>query len=112
MPRARLKVCSRPGCPELTRSGRCASCDRTADRARGTAAERGYDSRWRRTREDFLDAHPLCSEAGCLTIATDVDHIDGLGPHGPLGHSWSNLQGLCKSHHSQKTVRENGGFGW
>lgn len=109
---SRLKVCSRPGCPELTRTSRCSGCDRTAEQRRGTAAERGYDHRWRRTRRAFLARHDgLCEEPGCLRLVEDVDHIDGLGPHGPLGHTFSNLRGLCKPHHSRKTVREDGGFG-
>jgi len=43
--------------------------------------------------------------------ATDVDHIDGLGPNGPRGHDWSNLRALCHSHHSQRTARDQPG-GW
>lgn len=43
MPR---RVCSAPGCPTLVpqgaRGGRCSSHERARDRARGTAAERGY----------------------------------------------------------------------
>lgn len=113
MPRPRWKVCSRPGCPELTQAGRCDSCSRSNDRSRGTAAERGYDSRWRRTRAAFLYQHDgVCEEPFCFELVTDVDHIDGEGPHGPRGHDLSNLRGYCHSHHSQKTVREDGGFGW
>lgn len=113
MPRSRWKVCSRPGCPELTQAGRCDGCAREADRSRGTAAERGYDARWRRTRAAFLHQHVgICEHPGCLALVTDVDHIDGEGPLGPRGHDFSNLRGLCKPHHSQKTIRENGGFGW
>lgn len=110
MPR-RLKVCSRPGCPNLTTAGRCDDCARAADRSRGTAAERGYDKRWRRTREEFLDENPFCSEPGCPLLATDADHIDGLGPLAPRGHDWSNLRPFCHSHHSQRTARDQPG-GW
>lgn len=108
---ARLKVCSRPGCPDLTRSGRCSGCDAAAERERGTAAQRGYDHRWRRTRDAFLAEHPFCTEEFCLALATDVDHIDGRGPHGPRGHDWSNLRSFCHSHHSKRTARDQPG-GW
>lgn len=107
----RLKVCSRPGCPELTSDGRCTGCRRQAEQTRGSAAQRGYDRRWRGTREAFLDVHPFCSENACLTIATVVDHIDGLGPHGPRGHDWLNLRPLCKAHHDRRTARDQPG-GW
>jgi 5-methylcytosine-specific restriction protein A len=40
--------------------------------------------------------------------ATEVDHVDGLGPLGPRGHDWANLQALTKAHHSRKTGRETG----
>lgn len=106
-----MRVCSRPGCPRLTTSGRCPECRSDAEAARGTAAQRGYDSRWRRTREAYLEQHPFCERTGCLVPATDVNHVDGLGPHGPRGHDWSNLESLCHPHHSQHTAREQPG-GW
>lgn len=40
--------------------------------------EKGYDSRWRKARDRFLMAHPLCAkclENGRLERATVVDHI-------------------------------------
>jgi 5-methylcytosine-specific restriction protein A len=43
--------------------------------------------------------------------ATEVDHKDGLGPNGPRGHDLDNLRSLCKSCHSRKTVRCDGGLG-
>lgn len=106
-----MKVCPTPGCPELTAGGRCESCKRKAEQARGTSRQRGYDGRWERTRRAYLRAHPLCQWPGCLLLAADVDHIDGLGPKGPRGHDWSNLRGLCHPHHSQRTARDQPG-GW
>lgn len=113
MARRAMKVCSRPGCPNLVEAGvgRCDACRGDAERARGTAAERGYDTRWRRTRADFLQEFPLCSAHGCIHLAEDVDHIDGEGPLGPRGHDWSNLRALCKSHHAERTARDQPG-GW
>lgn len=113
MARRARKVCSTPGCPILADPGasKCRDCETTADRARGTAAERGYDARWRATRDAFLAVDPFCSEPGCARLATDVDHIYGDGPLSPEGHAHDRLQGFCHSHHSAKTARENGSFG-
>ncbi|WP_213002631.1 HNH endonuclease signature motif containing protein [Winogradskya consettensis] len=102
------KVCSTSGCPALVDTGRCDSCNGKAEAKRGSAAQRGYDARWRRTRAAHLGRHPLCP---CGSIATDVDHIDGLGPKGPRGHDPSNLRSLCHSCHSQRTGRDQPG-GW
>lgn len=108
-----MKVCSRPGCPDLVPDGtsRCDRCDQLADRRRGSSSRRGYNSRWRRTRDDFLLHHPFCAEQDCLSFATAVDHIDGLGPLAPRGHDWSNLRGYCKTHHDRRTARDQPG-GW
>lgn len=43
--------------------------------------------------------------------ATEVDHVDGLGPLGPRGHDWSNLRALTKRCHSRVTARNQPG-GW
>jgi 5-methylcytosine-specific restriction protein A len=112
MPRA-MKVCSTPGCPDLVPqgTGRCPTHTTQADRARGTATQRGYGHQWGRTRQAYLTAHPFCAVQGCHTWATDVDHIDGLGPRGPRGHDWSNLRSLCHSHHSKRTAIDQPG-GW
>ena len=76
------------------------------DKHRGSAASRGYGSRWRRLRRMILNRQPLCP---CGMAATDVDHIKPRNAGGD--DSPSNLQGLCKSCHSRKTATEDGGFG-
>lgn len=68
--------------------------------ARATAARRGYNAKWQRTRRRYLRQHPTCEQTGCTDAAEDVHHLDGLGPHGPRGHDPTNLQALCHSHHS------------
>ena len=68
------------------------------------------DPRWKAIRAQHLAKHPLCvhcEEVGLVTAAAEVDHIDGDDSN----NAPSNLQGLCKRHHSSKTCRENGGFG-
>lgn len=105
------RVCSVPGCPQLTDGGRCADHERNAERQRGSAHRRGYDRKWQATRRRYLAANPVCSEPDCQRLATDVDHIDGLGPLGPHGHDPTNLRSYCHSHHSQRTARDQPG-GW
>lgn len=105
-----------------THRGLCDECylakQREYDEGRPSAAERGYDTAWRITRAAFLEDHPLCmsDECGALPLwrrpeATDVDHIDGLGPLGPRGHDPTNLRALCHSCHSKRTARDQPG-GW
>jgi 5-methylcytosine-specific restriction protein A len=78
-----------------------------ANVARGSAASRGYDARWRRLRLMFLREHPLC--ALCGAPATEVDHIIPIRLGG--SNDAANLQALCKSCHSAKTAREDGRWG-
>lgn len=109
-------ICLEPGCPKLAvRAGRCErhrlERRRADDRRRPTAQQRGYDVRWQRTRKTYLRLQPVCELDGCEEPATDVDHIDGLGPSGPRGHDLLNLRALCHPHHSQRTARDQPG-GW
>ncbi|WP_407864519.1 HNH endonuclease [Phyllobacterium phragmitis] len=70
------------------------------DAQRPTARERGYDSKWREVREQFLKANPHC--AMCGNPATVVDHII---PHrGGKCLFWHlpNLQPLCMPCHSSR----------
>jgi 5-methylcytosine-specific restriction protein A len=117
-PRRALTVCSKPGCARLTQGGRCNECKREADGQRGTAAQRGYDSTWARTRATYLRDHPMCECGDCEVLpyaqrplATDVDHIDGRGPKGPRGHDPANLRSMAHAHHSRRTALDQPG-GW
>jgi 5-methylcytosine-specific restriction enzyme A len=78
---------------------------------RPSASKRGYGTRWQRTRRTYLRGHPVCDAPGCTAPATEIDHVDGLGPNGPRGHDPANLRAYCKSHHSQRTARDQPG-GW
>lgn len=66
-------------------------------------------SAWRRLREQVLARDPIChicfAQHGRITVATDVDHING----DPSDNDMGNLQGLCHSCHSRKTRRELNG---
>ena len=111
-----ISVCAERGCPELADERFCAKHTkdyfREHESRRESAQSKGYDAQWRKTRLEFLRAYPVCQdEMGCVAKATDVDHIDGLGPKGPRGHDWTNLRALCHSHHSKRTARDQpGGF--
>lgn len=109
--------CKKPGCHNLTDNadGYCdehqQECKplRRYDDKRGSSAQRGYGSRWRRYRIWFLKHHPVC--AVCGRLASVVDHIV---PHkGNVDLFWdsNNHQTLCKRCHDIKTAREDGGFG-
>lgn len=62
----------------------------------------------------YLREHPLCvmcEREGFLKAATEVDHITPHRGNQELFWDESNWQGLCRKHHSEKTAREDGGFG-
>jgi len=113
MTRKALQVCPTPGCPTLTRTGRCDDCQRTARQRRRTGTRAGYNARWQRTRNAYLRANQMCECDEHRNLpwiirprATEVHHRDGLGPLGPRGFDWSNLQALTKTCHSRLTARE------
>ncbi|WP_308444462.1 HNH endonuclease [Laribacter hongkongensis] len=120
MPRSAPRACRFPGCRDLVSGagGLCAAhlrdARRESDSRRGSSGERGYGSRWRKARDTYLRGHPLCVECGKsdkVVPATEVDHVV---PHkGDQSLFWDtdNWQPLCKSCHSAKTAREDGGFG-
>lgn len=59
---------------------------------------------WRALRALVLSEQPLCTECGKLGLfvnATEVDHVDNDASN----NERSNLVGLCKPHHSSKTMR-------
>jgi 5-methylcytosine-specific restriction protein A len=78
---------------------------------RRTAAERGYDGRWRKERAGFLALNPWCITlgSGCTLIAEVVDHIR---PHrGDMTLFWdrTNWQPLCVHCHNVHKQREEAG---
>lgn len=109
------RVCSRPGCGRLTTGGRCDTCTRTADKARGTSRERGYNSvGHQRFRTAVLDRDPICVECQ-LAASTVADHyphsrrdliVMRLDPNDP-----ARGRGVCKRCHDRSTARLQPG-GW
>ena len=125
MPSKPLRFCGWHGCCELTDERFCPvhkieyerqQAERNAmfERRRGNSAERGYDSRWRKSRIAFLNKHPLCAECarnGRTVPATVVDHIVPHKGDKKLFWDRTNWQPLCKSCHDRKTAREDGRWG-
>ncbi|HYI80020.1 MAG TPA: HNH endonuclease signature motif containing protein [Thermoleophilaceae bacterium] len=108
----RLQVCNATHvqCPELTdhRSGQCpihlAEARKRSDAKRPSARERGYTVEWERERGAYIERYGPDCECGCGREGSDVHHIDGLGPTGPLGFDWSNLILLAHECHSRVTA--------
>lgn len=121
MPARAPHPCAAPSCPALTHARYCPThaqraqqVGRMQDRARGTAAARGYNSRWQRYRLVYLAAHPLCATCAHrdrVTAATVVDHIQPHRGDHKLFWGPANHQALCQPCHHTKTAREDGGFG-
>jgi 5-methylcytosine-specific restriction protein A len=104
------KSCLTQGCAEAaTHGGYCEQCHSRREQSRaaerGTAAERGYGYRWSQLRLMVLRAHPAC--VVCGAPATDVDHITPKRRGGR--DDMANLQALCHSCHTRKTMRERRG---
>lgn len=98
--------CNKPGCLTLVRHGYCPTHQKVKHkqdrRARGSAAERGYDSRWRKVRAIKMATTPLCErcEKQGRTRAGDmVHHIQPLN-EGGARLDMDNLQTLCNPCHA------------
>ena len=66
-------------------------------------------SRWKKLRQLILDTHPLCVDCesdGVLRQATVVDHVKPRSERPDLEYHQDNLQGLCKTCHEAKSMRE------
>ena len=116
MGRKRLSVCSVAGCPTLTDQGRCDDHRRSAERQRGSAAERGYGgAAWSLARRIVLLRDPICVLCG-RAFATVADHwpdsrreLVAMGVRDP--DAPHRLRALCARCHGKETAREQPG-GW
>ena len=68
---------------------------------RGYDANERYDSRWKKVRNIYIKAHPLCEE--CIKenrfIKATVVHHKLPIENGGDKYDLSNLESLCQSHH-------------
>lgn len=103
--------CPSPGCPAITPPDTYCE-DHSAEGWQGddrpSAAQRGYDTKWRKVRRSYLREHPLCEhceDRDRVRAAKDVDHITPLSEGGARLDP-DNFQALCRACHNRKTRRE------
>lgn len=134
MPQRVKSICRAAGCGALVdEPGFCAAHIKTmrqrTDERRGSAAERGYGSRWMVARHYYLMVHPLCVQCAKEQRVTAAEVVDHIVPHrlkealdsgdeaqitkarALFWDSEGNWQSLCKFHHDMKTATQDGGFG-
>ena len=107
MPRKPKRPCSYPGCPKLTDGRFCEEHQKLENQRyekydRDPAAKRRYGRAWKRIRDRYMNAHPLCERCqrdGRLVKAEQVHHIKPLAEGGD--HSETNLMSLCSSCHAK-----------
>lgn len=119
----KLKLCNYAGCSALCPGYYCAKHQAMADKCKaeqgglfkGTIRQKSkpyhslYESvRWRKMRKEFLQLHPYCVQCGAK--ATIADHITPHHGSEDLFYNMNNLQAMCWSCHSAKTLKENGYF--
>jgi 5-methylcytosine-specific restriction protein A len=117
MPRKPKHPCGYRGCPKLVDGRYCDEHQRLMNAQyekydRDPATKRRYGRVWRRIRDRYIKAHPLCEECarlGTYTPAEEVHHIKPLSHSGT--HSTDNLMSLCKSCHSRFTALEGDRWG-
>lgn len=113
MPVRAPRICS---CGKVVASGQRCQCQRakarTYDAKRGTAAQRGYTSSWRKASAAFLaqPGNERCA-CGCGRVANMVDHR--IAPKGDQSVFWdrSNWQPFNVACNTRKAIRSEGGFG-
>ena len=103
--------CRHPMCHALTQSTFCPAHAGQSDieLLRGSAAQRGYNARWRKARLIWLGSHQMCAvclSRGIRRIATIVDHIVPHRGNTDIFWDQSNWQSLCRECHDTKTMQE------
>lgn len=126
---AALRLCPAPGCPTLTRGGKCdvhrKALQQQDTQRRGTAQERGYDYRWSQLSAKWKRTHPFCGMRADMQLHPDhsrcvqhgrmnnedlvTDHILAKKDGGT--DEESNLQTLCQDCNKWKAIQFEGGFG-
>ena len=115
MSRKAPKICTYPGCGKPVAGGRCDLHKhveaKAFDKARGTAASRGYCSKqwlWLRQQVLLRDQYK-CQKCGVFVVRKGQAHVDHIIPKSSGGtDDMSNLMLLCVSCHSLKTTSEGG----
>ena len=117
MPRKPKRMCSHPGCPELTEGRYCEKHQKEESSKYNMARPSKHlygSNRWKKLRKEFLLRHPLCESCkrrGVVKAAIVVDHIMPHKGNEELFWNQSNWQALCKQCHDKKTAKEDGRWG-
>ena len=108
MPYKPKRPCAYPGCCLLAEHEQyCAEHKKAKDKhynqyERDPASSKRYGRSWKRIRDTYIKAHPLCEECqkqGKLTPAEEVHHKLPIKKDG--SHSRDNLMSLCRSCHNK-----------
>ena len=121
MPHAPRRNCRQQGCRNLAEKGSCYCREHQLEQNRNynryerdPETQAFYTSKeWRSVRRYQLEHFPLCAEClkeGRYTPATLVDHIKPIR-EGGARLDMANLQSLCWSCHSQKSIEEGSRYG-
>lgn len=106
-----LHVCQHPGCHVLTCNTYCEAHKPKRQRYASASWHSWYSLPiWRRMRNAQLTQEPFCRECAKhdrRTKATEVDHVTPHRGRWELFTDPGNLQSLCHSCHSRKTMAEN-----
>lgn len=113
MPRRPKRPCSFPGCPNLTDGRFCEEHEKQENKRyetydRDPAVRKRYGRAWKRIRDSYAAAHPLCERClkeGKYVPTEEIHHKLPLSKGGT--HARENLIALCKSCHA-KIHAENG----
>jgi 5-methylcytosine-specific restriction enzyme A len=92
------RPCLHAGCPELVPGGYCPR-HATLGSLQAPAVARGYGHRWADVSRAYRRKHPTCERCHERPSAL-VHHKDGLGPLGPRGLEWNNLEAVCRRCHT------------
>lgn len=115
----KTKVCKKAGCGRTAEPGKdyCKQHISLQGQQRKVFNQRGksgqyhsmYESQeWRKRRAQFLKKYPRCFVCGAP--ATIADHIIPHRGDLTLFYDDNNLQPMCQSCHSRKTMKENNNF--
>lgn len=105
MPRKPKQPCAWPGCNRLSDGRYCKEHRTLVNReynkyTRRPDINKRYGARWRKVREMYALAHPLCEECLKNGKATPVKEVHHKKPTSMGGtDDWENLESLCKSCH-------------
>jgi 5-methylcytosine-specific restriction protein A len=116
MPRKPKRPCSYPGCPRLTDGRFCEEHEKQENKRyekydRDPAVRRRYGRAWKRIRDSYAAAHPLCEQClanGRYVKTEEIHHKLPLSQGGT--HDRENLIALCKECHAR--IHASSGDRW